>query len=207
MFRPASCSRGTARACNWAGPVGSSRRSLGTMPAKRYWNYRCGEDTNMANVLKAIVGRLNDTMRTTLEGAAGLCLARTHYDVEIEHVLTKLLEAGGKDFAGIIQHFDVDKTRLSGELARSLDKLKSGNARTPAFSPSLLRMLREAWTVGSLEFGAGQVRSGTVILAVVADDAPSRLVLDVSKERRKIGPEALRRALPAIIADSRDYTS
>jgi type VI secretion system protein VasG len=158
----------------------------------------------MANVLKAIVGRLNDTMRATLEGAAGLCLARTHYDVEIEHVLTKLLETGGTDFAGIMQHFDVDKTRLSGELARSLDKLKSGNARTPAFSPSLLRMLREAWTVGSLEFGAGQVRSGTAILALVSDDELSRLIHDVSKEFRKIEPEALRKVLPAILEDSRE---
>ena len=131
----------------------------------------------MANTLKSIVAKLNDTMRATLEGAAGLCLARTHYDVEIEHFLTKLLDASGTDFAGILQHFGVDKARLAGELARSLDNLKSGNARTPAFSPSLLRMLREAWTIGSLEFGAGQVRSGAAILALVSDEELSRLVL------------------------------
>src|SRR5664280_3496669 len=96
----------------------------------------------MANILKSVVAKLNNTMRGTLEDAAGLCLARTHYDVEIEHFLTKLLEASGTDFAGIVQHFGVDKARLAGELARSLDKLKSGNARSPAFSPSLFRMLR-----------------------------------------------------------------
>ena len=28
----------------------------------------------MASTLKSIVGKLNDTMRATLEGAAGLCL-------------------------------------------------------------------------------------------------------------------------------------
>jgi type VI secretion system protein VasG len=161
----------------------------------------------MANTLKAVVGKLNDTMRATLEGAAGLCLARTHYDIEIEHFLTKLLDAGSTDFAGIVQHFGVDKARLAGELARSLDALKSGNARTPAFSPSLLRMLREAWTIGSLEFGAGQVSSGAAILALVSDDELSRLVLDVSKEFRKIEPEALRKVLPAILADSREYTA
>jgi type VI secretion system protein VasG len=161
----------------------------------------------MANSLKSIVAKLNDTMRGTLDGAAGLCMARTHYDVEIEHFLTKLLDASGTDFAGILQHFGVDKTRLAGELARSLDKLKTGNARTPAFSPSLFRMLREAWTVGSLEFGAGQVRSGTAILALVSDDELSRLVLDFSKEFRKIEPEALRKVLPAILADSREYTA
>ena len=160
----------------------------------------------MAN-LRSIVAKLNDTMRGTLDGAAGLCVARTHYDVEIEHFLTKLLDAGGTDFAGIVQHFGVDKARLAGELSRSLDKLKTGNARTPAFSPSLYRMLREAWTTGSLEFGAGQVRSGTAILVLVADDELSRLVLGVSKEFGKIEPEALRKILPAILADSREATA
>src|SRR5512133_524308 len=123
----------------------------------------------MGMSLKALVAKLNETTRTALEGAAGLCLSRTHYDVEIEHYLTKLMDAQGTDFAGILQHFGVDKSRLAGELARSLDNLKTGNARTPAFSPSLLRMLREAWTIGSLEFGSGQVRSGAAILALVDD--------------------------------------
>ena len=101
----------------------------------------------------------------------------------------------------------MDKARLAGELARSLDKLKTGNARTPAFSPSLVRMLREAWTIGSLEFGAGQVRSGAAILALVSDEELARLVRDVSKEFRKIEPEALRKVLPAILADSREDTA
>ena len=114
----------------------------------------------------------------------------------------KLLDASGTDFAGILQHFGVDKARLAGELARSLDKLKTGNARTPAFSPSLVRMLREAWTIGSLDFGAGQVRTGVAILALVSDEELSRLVRDVSKEFRKIEAEALRKELPAIVADS-----
>jgi len=68
-------------------------------------------------------------------------------------------------------------------------------------------MLREAWTLGSLEFGAGQVRSGTAILALVTDDELSRLVLGVSKEFAKIEPEALRKVLPAILADSREVTA
>src|ERR1039458_7924580 len=101
----------------------------------------------------------------------------------------------------------VARGRLAGELARSLDKLKTGNARTPAFSPSLFKMMREAWTLGSLEFGAGQVRSGTAILALASDDELSWLVLGFSKEFGKIEPEALRKILPAILADSREYTA
>src|SRR5271166_6016580 len=101
----------------------------------------------MAISLKAIVGRLNDTTRTALEGAAGLCLARTHYDVEIEHFLMKLLDTPDSDFARILKQFGVDKARLAAELTRSLDKLKTGNARTPSFSPSLFKMLTEAWSL------------------------------------------------------------
>src|SRR5262245_49618023 len=124
----------------------------------------------MANILKSIVSKVNRTMHATLDGAAGLCLAQTHYNIEIEHFLTKLLDADGTDFAGIVQHFGVDKARLSGELSRRVDKLRRGNSGSPTFSPSLLRMLREAWTIGSLEFGVGQVCSGTAILALVDDE-------------------------------------
>jgi type VI secretion system protein VasG len=161
----------------------------------------------MPVTLKAIVSKLNDTTRKALEDAAGLCLARTHYDVEIEHFLVKLLDAADSDFARILKQFGVDKSRLAGELARSLDKLKSGNARTPSFSPSLHRMLTEAWNIGSLEFGGGQVRSGFAMLALVWDEDLARIARDVSKELQKIEPEALRKQLPAIMEDSHEYSA
>jgi type VI secretion system protein VasG len=161
----------------------------------------------MAISLKAIVSKLNDTTRSALEGAAGLCLARTHYDVEIEHFVMKLLDAADSDFARILKQFGVDKARLSGELGRSLDKLKTGNARTPAFSPSLFRMLTEAWSIGSLEYGAGQVRTGFTTLALVSDEELARIVRDISKELQKIEPEALRKTLPAILEDSGEYAA
>ncbi len=41
--------------------------------------------------LKGLIGKLDDTCRRALEGAAGLCLSRTHYDVDIEHLISKLL--------------------------------------------------------------------------------------------------------------------
>jgi len=81
----------------------------------------------------------------------------------------KLLDAAGSDAAAIFRHFGVDSSRLQKELERSLDKLKSGNARTPVFSPHLVTMLSQAWTLASLEFGAAQIRSGHTILALVGE--------------------------------------
>jgi type VI secretion system protein VasG len=154
--------------------------------------------------LKSLIGKLNDQARTALEGAAGLCLSRTHYDIEVEHFLLKLLDSADGDFASIAKHFEVDKSRLTSELNRSLDKLKSGNARTPAIGPDILKMLVAAWTIGSIDFNAGQIRTGFTVLALVADDDLRRLVRETSREMAKIEPEALKKDFLTIVAGSNE---
>jgi type VI secretion system protein VasG len=152
--------------------------------------------------LKSLIGKLNDSTRGALEAAAGLCLARTHYDIEVEHYLSKLLDSTDNDVAAIFKHFEIDSSRFSGELARALDKLKTGNARTPAISPSLMRMLVEAWTIGSIDYNAGQVRTGFTILALATHEELVRLMRDISREFQKIQPDALKKDFASIIANS-----
>ncbi len=152
--------------------------------------------------LKSLVGRMDDVARSSLEAAAGLCLSRTHYDIEIEHFLTKLLDQQDTDLHHILKHFGVDKSRFTTELNRALDKLKTGNARTPSFSPSLVKMFTSAWTIGSLEFGGAQIRSGFAIVALLSDDELSRLAKDFSRELQVIQPETLRRDFFNIVVGS-----
>jgi type VI secretion system protein VasG len=152
--------------------------------------------------LRALIGKLNSTTRGAVEAAAGLCLSRTHYDVEIEHFLVKLLDATDSDFAFILRHYGIDRSRLAADLARGLDKLKTGNARTPAISPSLVQMLTEAWTIGSVDYGATQVRSGHVLLALVGTDDLARFAREVSREFTKIAPDSLRKDLPNLVTQS-----
>jgi type VI secretion system protein VasG len=141
--------------------------------------------------LKSLIGKMNHTTRSALEAAAGLCLARTNYDVEVEHFLMKLLESQGSDFALILQHYGVDRSRLTNELQRSLDRLKSGNARTPAISPTVLKMLTEAWVLATIDYDASEIRSGFALLALLSNSELARLVHDVSKELQLIPAEAL----------------
>lgn len=156
----------------------------------------------MAVNLKGLIGKLNEPARNALEAAAGFCLARTHYDIELEHYLLKLLDATDGDFHRILKNAGVNKSRLSADLARSLDRLKSGNARTPAFSPSLVKMFSDAWTIGSLDFGSAQVRSGFTILAIVSSDELARMVREITPEFQGINPEALKEDFWTIVAGS-----
>ncbi|MGC1486081.1 MAG: type VI secretion system ATPase TssH [Candidatus Acidiferrum sp.] len=156
----------------------------------------------MTTNLKGLIGKLNDTTRNTLEAAAGFCLARTHYDIELEHFLLKLLDVTDSDFPRILKQFGIDKSRLTGDLTRSLDKLKSGNARTPSFSPSLTDMLSGAWNIGSLDFGSAQVRTGFCILAIAGSGELSRLMREVTREFQKISAEALHNDFWNIVAGS-----
>ena len=76
----------------------------------------------MATVdLKSLVAKFNEPCRRTLEAAAGLTLSRTHYNVEIEHWLLKLLEDSGNDMAAILRQYEVDTARLTAEAARRLN--------------------------------------------------------------------------------------
>ncbi|HTY85082.1 MAG TPA: type VI secretion system ATPase TssH [Silvibacterium sp.] len=154
--------------------------------------------------LKSLIGKLNDTTRSALEAAAGLCVSRTHYDIEIEHYLLKAIDSSDNDIAFILKQYGVDKSRLTTELHRSLDRLKTGNARSPAFSPYLVKMLTEAWTIATIEYDARQIRTGFTLLALLSNDELSRIMRDVSKELQLIPPEALRSEFFNVTAKSKE---
>ncbi|MGI9628440.1 MAG: type VI secretion system ATPase TssH, partial [Longimicrobiales bacterium] len=162
----------------------------------------------MMNVnLRSLISKLNHETRGAVEAAAGLCLGRTHYNVEIEHYLMKLLDVTDSDLVFILKHYGIDRSRLAAELTASLDQLKSGNARTPSLSPTLVSAITAAWTVGSLEFGASQVRSGHTILALVSDPELSRLAADMSRELQKIQAEDLKNEFHNIVGASAEEAS
>jgi type VI secretion system protein VasG len=115
--------------------------------------------------IKSLLRRLNIYCTASLEGAAGLCVSRTHYEVTVEHLLVKLLDNPQADMALILNHFEVDAGRLQKALAQTLEAFKTGNAAKPVFSPLLLEWIQEAWLVGSVDLDEARVRSGALLLA------------------------------------------
>ncbi|HMS10636.1 MAG TPA: Clp protease N-terminal domain-containing protein, partial [Pyrinomonadaceae bacterium] len=152
--------------------------------------------------LKSLVGRLNDVSRNALEGAAGLCLSRTNYDVEIEHMLVKLLEQDNTDIHRICSHFEINIDRLSKDVNSALDRFKSGNSRTPGLSDRIPEWIQDAWLLASVDHGAARVRSGHLLLALLTNDRTARIARDISKEFDHISLESFSSGFADITAES-----
>jgi type VI secretion system protein VasG len=63
--------------------------------------------------LRSLANKFNPTCLRALEGAAGLCLSRSNYNVEIEHLVLKLLETANTDLTRICRHYEVNPTRVN----------------------------------------------------------------------------------------------
>ena len=157
--------------------------------------------------LKSFVAKLNDTCRRELEAAAGLCLSRTNYNVEIEHWLLKLLETPNTDIAALLRQFEIDPSRLGRDLTRVIDGFKTGNARTPALSPNIISLVREAWVVASIEYGSMRIRSAHLLCALLSDKSLGMVAYSASSEFEKINTEVLHKDLLTIVANTDEADS
>lgn len=141
--------------------------------------------------LKTLIGKLNETCRSSLEQAAALCLSQTHYDVDVEHFLAKLLEMQNTDISKILRHFEINQSRLAADLSRAMEGFRTGNSRNPALSPRIPQMIQDAWVVASINFQAPTVRSGHILLGLLSNDEMARLLTGTSELFKKISVETL----------------
>ena len=152
--------------------------------------------------LKSLVGKLDEHCRRALEAAAGLTLSRSHYNVELEHWLLKLVDGNGTDLPLVLRHYDLDEGRFRTDLNASLDKMRTGNARAPGLSPDIIELAKQAWLLASVEQGLSKLRSGHLIWALLADETLARRARDISGQLLRLQPEALKRDFNAILGSS-----
>jgi type VI secretion system protein VasG len=122
----------------------------------------------MMNIdVKSLLDRMNAFCTGALEEAAGLCVSRTHYEVTVEHYLSRLLEEPQSDMTLLLKQVDVDVNALKWTINRDIDTLRTGNSGRPVFSPLLIEWLQDAWLVSSINFGENLIRSGAMLSALI----------------------------------------
>ncbi|MDN7818354.1 type VI secretion system ATPase TssH [Burkholderia vietnamiensis] len=121
----------------------------------------------MSTPLKTLITKLNPLCRHAAERAASACLARGHYEVDLEHLFIALLDEATGDLPLALRASRVDPHALRADLERELTRLKTGNTRTPVFSVHLIALFEQAWLIASLDSQLGRIRSGHLLLALL----------------------------------------
>ncbi|WP_341675242.1 type VI secretion system ATPase TssH [Niveibacterium sp. SC-1] len=135
----------------------------------------------MADKLKLLITKLNPVCRAAAERAAALCISLGHYEVDIEHFLLALCETPDSDFALLCKRSEIALSAIERDLHTALSGFRTGNARTPVFSPHLPALLEHAWLIASLESATARIRSGHVLTALLASPDLSQLAQRASR--------------------------
>jgi len=126
----------------------------------------------MINVdIKSLLLHLNSLCTNSLQAAAGLAVSRTHYEVAVEHLLQKVFENPQSDWPLILEKYNIDAGQLRKALEEVLEDYKTGNSGKPVFSPILLDLVQEAWLISSIDFNDTRIRSGAILVALLAKPA------------------------------------
>lgn len=154
--------------------------------------------------MKTLVGKLNPACKTALEGAAKLCVQQTNFNVEVEHVLLKLLDQTGTDAVQGLQALGVDVGELRADLQASADGFRRGNTRTPSLPPQITDLLQEAWVFCSLTLGQNAIRSAGLLQAALDAEALRGPLVDGAPAFRSVPRDGLREAWPEILKHSKE---
>ena len=147
--------------------------------------------------LPALIGRLNDIARQSLESSAALCISRQGAEITPAHLLFKLLETPFSDVRQILEKTGVDYRQLQALTGDSLSGEPRSAEPYPSFSPLLIDLLQDAWLLASTELGHSQLRSGAIMLALLLN-ADRYLLPSVTRPLADINREQVRKRFDAM---------
>ncbi|WP_230370600.1 Clp protease N-terminal domain-containing protein [Paludibacterium denitrificans] len=135
----------------------------------------------MSVSLKSLIERLTPAARQALEQAANRALGRTHFEVEIEHVLLALLDQQDNAAQAALLALGIPADTLGRELDAAQDSFRTGNTRNPVLSAWLPRWLEKARLLASMEHSEADISTLDLLLALWHDDALRNAVQSSSR--------------------------
>ncbi|MBI5069894.1 MAG: type VI secretion system ATPase TssH [Deltaproteobacteria bacterium] len=117
---------------------------------------------------KQLVRKLTPTATRALEAAVGRAAGSGFYEITVEHLLAQLLEPDEGDVARLLHEAQADRKKLHARVERELQRMKTGNPGRPVISENVFLWLEDAWLTASVELGSGSLRTGHLLLQLVA---------------------------------------
>ncbi|MCR8723331.1 type VI secretion system ATPase TssH [Frigidibacter sp. ROC022] len=137
----------------------------------------------------SLFGKLNKLGYQAIEGATVFCKMRGNPYVELVHWFHQILNNQDSDLHRLVQHYEIDPSRLASDMTRALDALPRGASTISDLSEHLENAVERAWTYGSLMFNSSQVRTGHIILGMLKTPPLRNILYDMSAEWKKIKPD------------------
>lgn len=152
--------------------------------------------------LNSLIEKLHPECRASLESAAAFCLSLSHFSVEVEHWLIKLLENAKSDLGLIANYYSLNFNQLNKQLNHFIYDFKTGNSQSPVLSRNLIDLIKEALLLAQLEFNDSCIRSSYLLISFLTKTAKNKLVNLGLAEFDKINLDQLKNELSIITANS-----
>ena len=149
---------------------------------------------------KILVSKLSRSGRRALEKSAALCISKTHFMIELPHLLSVLLEDQAQETQAIISYYKLDIAQLQSVILRHLSLLKTGNAVTPALDETILVWLQEAWLQSSLHLNAPLIRPSALFMALFENVTLRQEIENICPALLVIQGHELRQVVQAYLA-------
>ncbi|MFL5400452.1 MAG: type VI secretion system ATPase TssH, partial [Myxococcales bacterium] len=95
---------------------------------------------------------------------------------------------------------NVDRSRLLARVEKEVQRQRTGNTGRPVISELVFSFLEDAWLTASVELGASHLRTGHLLLQLVA--RPDRYTSEAFPELEALELEALKKDLETVLAPS-----
>ncbi|OAT23901.1 ClpB family protein [Buttiauxella gaviniae ATCC 51604] len=137
----------------------------------------------MSNYLKNIVHLLRADARRSLDKAIELAVARTHHEVDVEHLMLALVSNHSEWVESLCLNTGLQGDRLVSALQQSLDGLRSGNTRGPVLSQTLTQFIEAAWLHASVNWHQDSIASAALFACVFSDEKGLQQQLSAQVQR------------------------
>jgi type VI secretion system protein VasG len=150
----------------------------------------------------ALFNKLNPTCYKAIESATVFCKMRGNPYVELVHWIQQLLQLEDSDLRRIIDHFDINDSRLARDVTAALEQLPRGATSISDLSAHVEEAVERAWVWASLLYNANKVRSGHLVLGILRTKGLAHALTGISEEFGKVKAERLSDEFSDIVSGS-----
>ncbi|MDK9695584.1 MAG: type VI secretion system ATPase TssH [Siculibacillus sp.] len=156
--------------------------------------------------LEAVTGKLNSVGYEAFFKALRLARGAGNANVELAHWMYHLLQDDQTDLALTLDHYKVDRARISTDVGRTIEAFRRNQTEMPGVSNTIVDLLDRGWHYATLYFGETQIRSGHLLVSALKSNDLRRALTSLSNEFGKINADLLTNEHRSIWARSREET-